>query len=463
MRAVSTINQQIFIFALLSFLCVGGAFAISRASLPTALLLAFVLLASSVAFIRSEIAIYMLIVAMLLSPEMALGHEVSARAGKGVTLRMDDVLLVIVGLAWFIKSAVNKELNLVAHTRLNMPVFLYAFACVLSTLLGMQAGRVELAGGGLFVIKYIEYFVLFWMVVNGTHDRNQVRRYVMVLFAVAVIVAAIAISQIPNNHRVSAPFQGEHGEPNTLGGYLVFIIALMLGLVVTSARHRFILLVSIGLLSVPLVYTLSRSSYLAVAPAVLTVFLMARKPWYIAAVLILLLLVLLAPSRFLPQAVMNRIEFTVKQESKEGVILLGRRVDTSTSARIASFTYAVGAFQQKPVFGWGVTGWRFIDSQYFRTLVETGLFGFSMFLFLIYRIWREGLHTWAFFRDKDDFCYGLSCGFVGGLVGLLVHAIGANTFIIVRVMEPFWLLCGIIYILPRLAGTSEPHPVESRR
>jgi O-antigen ligase len=266
-----------------------------------------------------------------------------------------------------------------------------------------------------------------------------------------VIVALVAISQIPTNHRVTAPFQGEHGEPNTLGGYLVFIIAVMLGIVVASARYRFVLLISIGILLVPLAYTLSRSSYLAILPAAFSVFLFAKRPRLIGALAILSLLLLLAPSRFLPSAVMNRIEFTVKQENKQGVTLLGQRMDTSTSARIASFTYAINAFQQRPVFGWGVTGWRFIDSQYFRTLVETGLFGFSMFLFLIFCVFREGFRTWRFFQDKDDFYFGLSCGFLGGLVGLLVHAIGANTFVIVRVMEPFWLLCGIIYILPRVA------------
>jgi hypothetical protein len=35
-------------------------------------------------------------------------------------------------------------------------------------------------------------------------------------------------------------------------------------------------------------------------------------------------------------------------------------------------------------------------------------------------------------------------------VGLVVHALGANTFIIVRIMEPFWFFVGIITVLPML-------------
>ncbi len=34
----------------------------------------------------------------------------------------------------------------------------------------------------------------------------------------------------------------------------------------------------------------------------------------------------------------------------------------------------------------------------------------------------------------------------------LVHAIGANTFIIVRIMEPFWLCAGLIVALPTSQG-----------
>ena len=33
---------------------------------------------------------------------------------------------------------------------------------------------------------------------------------------------------------------------------------------------------------------------------------------------------------------------------------------------------------------------------------------------------------------------------LAGLSGLLMHGIGANTFIIVRIMEPLWLIAGLV-------------------
>jgi hypothetical protein len=44
----------------------------------------------------------------------------------------------------------------------------------------------------------------------------------------------------------------------------------------------------------------------------------------------------------------------------------------------------------------------------------------------------------------------LTIGFLAGFIGLLFHALGANTFVIVRIMESFWFLAGIIVILPKL-------------
>jgi hypothetical protein len=48
-----------------------------------------------------------------------------------------------------------------------------------------------------------------------------------------------------------------------------------------------------------------------------------------------------------------------------------------------------------------------------------------------------------------------------GMVAMLAHGIGANTFIIIRIMEPFWLCAGLVMILPRL--TSEQKDPATQR
>ena len=48
------------------------------------------------------------------------------------------------------------------------------------------------------------------------------------------------------------------------------------------------------------------------------------------------------------------------------------------------------------------------------------------------------------------------------MVAMLAHGIGANTFIIIRIMEPFWLCAGLVMILPRLTS-EQTDPTLSER
>ena len=61
---------------------------------------------------------------------------------------------------------------------------------------------------------------------------------------------------------------------------------------------------------------------------------------------------------------------------------------------------------------------------------------------------------------------GHALGFLAFTVGLLTHAIGANAFIIIGIMEPFWFFTGIIVMLPQLpreAGESSGGSPSVRR
>jgi O-antigen ligase len=103
-----------------------------------------------------------------------------------------------------------------------------------------------------------------------------------------------------------------------------------------------------------------------------------------------------------------------------------------------------------PLLGYGVTGYQFVDAQFPRVLVETGLLGFIAFVYLLFSIFKVTLNNLT--KLKTPYYRGLGIGFLAGFVGLMVHAIGANSFIIVRIMEPFWFFVGIIVVMPAMEG-----------
>ena len=57
---------------------------------------------------------------------------------------------------------------------------------------------------------------------------------------------------------------------------------------------------------------------------------------------------------------------------------------------------------------------------------------------------------------------GFAGGFLAAILGILVHGIGSNSFIIIRIMEPFWLLAALVLAMPRLPEAVRPAPAGPR-
>ena len=401
-----------------------------------------------VAFTSVELTLYLLILSTLLSPELMFGGGapaggvVSTTQTRGITIRVDDLMLTIICLTWLFRMALYKELGAVRKTPINQPIAWYWLAAVFATLAGFYVGRVG-AYGFFFVLKYLEYFVLFYMVANQIHDHDTIKRYFMVLLFTCFIVSVLGIAQIPSGERVSAPFEGEVGEPNTFGGYLVLMFSLVLGMFLhsTEKRRRFWLAMLMVVILIPFAFTESRSSYLAFMASIgLFILLTEQKRLLITVCLIGLAL---APF-VLPQNVMQRMAFTFTQAEEAGQIRVGGiRIDTSTSERLRAWEKVLTKdLPRRPLLGAGVTGGTFMDSQYPRVLSETGLIGFVLFLWLMRRIWV--LLRRCYDELDDPVLKGASLGALCGFGGLLVHAIGANSFIIVRIMEPFMIVLGLL-------------------
>ncbi len=250
-------------------------------------------------FVSTQIALYILIFSMLLSPEIIVGETEGASLGRGITLRVDDFLVAVIGFSWLARMAINKELGLFLKTPLNRPIAYYVLVCIASTLLGALFGRLDLKTGLLFVLKYFEYVVIYFMVANHFKDRKQLKTFVWAMLLTGLIVSVLSIVQIPEGGRISAPFEGKVGEPNTFGGYLVFMMSLAAGLALMeeSLRKRLTAFALVILFSIPLLYTQSRSSYLAAIPAVLSFLWLSKRKQWIPPVLLLvgLLLPFMAP------------------------------------------------------------------------------------------------------------------------------------------------------------------------
>src|SRR5437667_398179 len=270
-----------------------------------------------VVFVRTELGLYLVIFSMLLSPKLGSGSGELAE-GRRVVIRTEDLLLLVVAFTWLAKTAVNKELGLARKTPLNRPILWYMAVTTIATLVGYGTGTVHGLGGFFYVLKYMEYFVVYYMVANNLSDRSQAWRFVGAAFLTAAIVSVIGAAQIPSGQRVSAPFEGTEGEPNTFGGYLIFMMALAGGIALETQRLRVRLtcLALLALMALPFAYTLSRASFLAV-PFVLLAFgfLSSSRRVVVGALLLLLVAAPVIGVALLPKPVLNRIRFATRRSA----------------------------------------------------------------------------------------------------------------------------------------------------
>jgi O-antigen ligase len=394
------------------------------------------------ALLYAEAGLVILIVSMLLSPEIPLAGAGGAglEGSRSVILRTEDLVLILVGVAWMARMAIHKDLGAVRRTPLNAAIFAYSACCLLSTLVGIEVGRVRPLVGLCYVAKYLEYFLLFFITVNYVRTPERFRRLLAAVLGTAAVITLHAILQIPGGVRPSAPFEGPRGEPNTLGGYLVlmFSVAAAVALTVREPRWRRGCAILAAATVPPLLATLSRSSWIGLAAALVALMILSpvRRPLLLATLAGAALLALAQPER-----VEERVRYTF-QGDERGVEVGRVRFDPSTSARLSSWGEALRAWTRRPLIGWGVTGYGFLDAQYFRILVELGALGFACFVLLIGGAGRAFLR--AFRALAVPLHRGVALGMCAGLAGLLAHAVGANTFLLIRVMEPFWLLAGLV-------------------
>jgi hypothetical protein len=462
-----TLTHPIPLALFVLLLAAGGGLFIAQTGPGLSLGASLLVVLLFLSFLHTELALHIILVSMLLSPEIVVGGFAGVSIGKPdakgdvLVVRIEDLILTTVCLAWLARAAILKDVGLVRKTPLNGPIIAYTVTLIVATLLGTFAGNVRPLRGFFFTLKYVEYFVVYFMAVNYIRDDRQLRRLLGTALATCAISAVMGIAQIPSGERVSAPFEGKYGEPNTFGGYLVFMLALILGLALAAktvpARLRWGALAALA--AVPLLYTLSRTSWLAAIPMLLTLILLSPRR------LILMVGVgcaIILGSVVFPKQVVDRYNYTFHAPEVRGDFSVGgARFDTSTSARVESWGYGFRGWVKRPLLGYGVTGFAFMDAQYVRVLTEAGLVGLGAFLWLLWRILQTAWRTHQ--RAVGTRFEGLTLGYIAGVLAMVTHCVGANTFIIVRIMEPFWFLTGIVTILPLLVPVGAVSPAVRRR
>lgn len=411
-----------------------------------------------ICFLSVKTALAILIMSMLLSPEIGIGST----SKRDITIRFDDLLLLIITIGWLLRMAVFKDIGFMRKTPLNKPIIGFCLLAILSTSFGIFRGNVNLLSGMFFVLKLIEYFFVFYMVVNYVRTADDIYLFLRMLLLVCGIVCIYALFQVAVGGDVAAPFEGSTGEKNTLGGYLVLIASVAGGLLFYRDKGKSPLMTIIlltGIVAV-LLFSLSRSGWSGLIISFAALFIIMRQ--FKIFVIITILMIPLTPM-LIPKEAKERFEYTFSESyaaHRKQIEIFGIRLDGSSSARIRSYGLVLREASKHLFFGYGITGFAFIDGQFFRTLSETGVIGLGVFIWLLAAVYQLILKTKNIDAIPDTF-RGMIVGFQAGFWGIIMHALTANTFIIIRIAEPFWFFTGLITVVHLLYNKKDT-PADSR-
>lgn len=390
-----------------------------------------------------RVGLALMLVAIGLSPEIG--------TGSMANLRVEDAIVPAVFFGWVTRLIVNREE--IYPTPLKGPIFGYLVIALISTLNGVTFGDAYADRSALYYLKTLEYFLIFLMVMNNVRSYHQARFFIGMMVVSACLTGVYGVflsSALAEHSRLAGP-SGEGA--NIIGGYFAFHVVLVCALASTArpSLRRFLIVLAVVLLGIPMMRTASRASYVSLLAGLVTVGILSKGRFIVGLIPVFLLLPV-----FMPETVVERF------------LTILALVPGSNQPIPSSFEHKVSSWHDnfythilnRPFLGHGIGAFSLahVDNEYVKVAMEVGFIGLIFFLAMLWRMLRVGLDTYH--GTRDPLYKGFSLGYAGALVSLTIHSWGSASLTTIRTMEPLMFATGImgaIYHMDIVAPQEEEH------
>jgi len=377
-----------------------------------------------VTFIDLTLGLAILIACVGLSPELSIGGMQN--------LRLEDFVVPALLISWTTRMMQNRIR--LAPLLVTPALPLYAAVIVLSTMVGVTTGTTSLSTAVLYMGKFVEFFLIYVLLVNNVTRREEFRA--LAVFAILVSLAsALTTSNGFASEEPGGRLNGPLGETaNMYGGYLILNLAIAVGLFLNARTTggRLVTALALVLLGIPLLYTYSRTCFVAILVASFAFGILKDR-----RLLIVTLLVGLLTPLFAPAAILERI-------STISGVATGDEPSSWSSRVLAWQQYGGRAAEESPLLGFGLASVKLgmVDNEYVRVFIDTGIIGLGLFLWVLVRL---RLHVTQLVNRlvPQTFERGYASGYWIALLAMCIHAIGATSFTSIRTMECFIVITGL--------------------
>lgn len=412
---------------------------------------------SLVIFFKIEWGVYILVFSMAQSFEIPLGSS----GGQALSIFTDEMVLLAVILAWVVRQITLERGNWTA-TKLSKPILTLMFIALASLVYsGFYITQSEFLVSLFHLLKWVEYFLVFFIVTNTIKTKKQVSGIVKLMIIVGLAVSVFGIYEnITGNHlftehvyihtttgsvrRVVGTFETSH----ELGAFLLFPIVLLvsLGLEAKKMTHKIFYFALAGIPLYPFGFSFSRGSYTALFSAIAALaYIKKNKPMIIA-----LILAVIFANRLLPRQVLDRVVNTLAEGQ-----------DISVTDRIDIWRRTLAFYLYHPLIGigfWNSYLLKYIGvgphNSFLQFLLEMGIAGFASFVWLIIALLKAIIE--ALRSSKDSLSRVISSTAFSILIGFLFFSLTAEVFFWARIMGFFWLLMGLVFVSRKIESHSKP-------
>ncbi|UCE75391.1 MAG: O-antigen ligase family protein, partial [Methanomassiliicoccales archaeon] len=325
-------------------------------------------------------------------------------------------IIGLITLVAFLTHYFMRKNIFIKKTELFLPLLVFVFAHIVGLFRASDVGYALER-----VISIVIYFILYILVVNLVKDEKTGKRMFVVLMLVTSGLAVFGIVQYFRGETLFSPDMGKFGSfdiagqpvirvigvfrnPNAFAYTYVLVIPLTVGffLIQKKRLYQCVLLALLGICTICLLLTFSRSAFLAVWISlffILAVLKRSQKAMIAMGFLgISILLYAVSPDLF------HILQFRVTSTS----------FDISIQERMALIGGGIETFSINPLIGSGTGNapmilgkyaYRFIREAHNNlivVLVETGLLGFVPFILIFIIFTKKMLHAMSKTSDRDS-------------------------------------------------------------
>ena len=370
----------------------------------------------------------------------------------------DELFLILLIGLWILKWITYRKEEGFKMTPLDMPIFIFITAMLLVLIVNSPDFSISLEGFRAIIQYVLWYFVVVQILRTEKGARNLCIFFVLVTFLLALhgVYQYIIGVEMPagwvdsKEAGVRTRVYSILGSPNVFGSLMTLATPIALSFVFSMKKNKskiFFALIALTMMASPL-FNFSRGAWIGFLLAIFFYVLIKDKRLLIPIIVGVVILIAFVPS------VSNRITYMLSSEYIESSLRGGRLVRWLTGIEMVEANPFMGVglghfggavamnHGLSYLVGINVVKTFYMDNYFLKTAVETGLFGLSAFVILMYQVIINGLRTIRLTANKA--LKELEVGILAGLIGVICHNFVENVFEVPMMTSCFWVLVAVM-------------------